>query len=837
MKKRFLFSIFFIIFLILFSLYLWLFFKGIKIDSFSYKNYTINKLSLKIDKKLVLEVNNINILPINNLNNSSNEIEKIKKYISKIPILLYLFEKIQIKNIFLNKDNISFKYIQNKLYLNSKDIKLEATPYFSINLVKLNIKSLNIKKYNININGQIILDYFQNNILYIGNLNYKKQVLNLDIKSNMNYIDFFIRSEDLTNIKVIKDFYRFNSSTEKWLYKNIQGTHNINFLTFKYDINKNKVIDNSIDLDINIKNTNIKFRDNLPSLITNNLNARYKDGDLKIIFDKLKYKEVLFNNSSIKINNLNNNNDISLFINLELNSIINNNIQEILKSYSINLPLKQIGGKLYSNISMKLNIANNKLDINSNFVLKNTVLDLNGLKLDIKKADILLKNNIIVIRGYNISTFEKKLFLKDLILNLNIENSKANGKIDIKYFNLGEESKDIIDIKDIESKIDISFSKNIKVNLDNLGIKVINKKNNTFVEIKNLSKYIKYSNILKNIGTKDGNLNLNFMQDGKIILNSNIKTKNSPLNFEDIKLSGIINKDNIRFTTSDNRLKIITNKFKTKIFINNLNIMANNFSIDYKKKKAKSKSNLYVEAKNSNIILSDKTKILSDNFELIKVGDNLKFVLNYKKTKVNFNLINKIYVINIKNANDKFLNTFLGKKDLLEGGKIDISGISKVKNKKIIQGVISIENMKLKNLTVLNNAMALIQSSYILANPYLALPSLFRVVKGDMTFDGYKILKGNIKYTYDYTKEEMDLYKIKTKGAEIDFDAMAKFDLKNSTINSKIRMIFMKDISYLVSKIPLANKVLLDNKKNISTIIKITGDTQSPASEFVIFNE
>lgn len=133
--------------------------------------------------------------------------------------------------------------------------------------------------------------------------------------------------------------------------------------------------------------------------------------------------------------------------------------------------------------------------------------------------------------------------------------------------------------------------------------------------------------------------------------------------------------------------------------------------------------------------------------------------------------------------------------------------------------------------------ITLIQSSSVIANPLLVLPSLFRIVKGDMTLNGYKVLSGDIKYVYNHKDNFLNLYDIKTKGAEIDFDGEANLDLKNKIINSNIRVIFMKEISFLASKIPLVNKIFLDDSENISTNISIKGDIKNPVSEFVIFKD
>jgi hypothetical protein len=48
-----------------------------------------------------------------------------------------------------------------------------------------------------------------------------------------------------------------------------------------------------------------------------------------------------------------------------------------------------------------------------------------------------------------------------------------------------------------------------------------------------------------------------------------------------------------------------------------------------------------------------------------------------------------------------------------------------------------------------------------------------------------------------------------------------------------MKVIFMKDISFVLSKIPLVNKIFLDDSETISTYIRVHGDMDNPVSEFV----
>ena len=169
----------------------------------------------------------------------------------------------------------------------------------------------------------------------------------------------------------------------------------------------------------------------------------------------------------------------------------------------------------------------------------------------------------------------------------------------------------------------------------------------------------------------------------------------------------------------------------------------------------------------------------------------------------------------------------------MDGGLININGNSMKNNSDIIEGNITMKDTNLKDLAILNNIISFIQSSSAMINPLLILPSIYRLVSGDLTLNGYNILDGNIKFTYNKKKQVLNLFDIKTKGAELDFDGKTLFDFKNNKIDSNMKVIFMKDISFVLSKIPLVNKIFLDDSETISTYIRVHGDMDNPVSEFV----
>jgi hypothetical protein len=681
----------------------------------------------------------------------------------------------------------------------------------------------------LDISGKLKIDYILSNIYFIGDIEYKKQILDLNIQSDLKYIDFYIYSKKLDNIKIIDDFVKLDKSVKTWIYDNVKGQHRLNYLTGKYDIKKNKLIANSLEVSLDIDKATVKFKDSLKKIITKKIIVEYKNEIINLKAINAKYNQLNLKNLSLQITNITNNDDPMLYLNLTSKDILGKDILDILDGYNIKLPLKQESGELDTNVSIDMNLKTSKLDINGKFLIKNAIFNLGKLKLNISDANILLNNNILDIKAKKLNLFKDILEVNDINLQLDTTKKEINGDLLVKSLDIHKDTLNIINLKNIKSDIKIDYKNNLNILLKQLNIKIDQQKDIVSVKINKLHPFIKNSDILEEYSINKGKLELLLGKDTKFI--ATITDHKSPLNVKTFKLIGLIDDDKVDIKSDDDRFKVLIANNKIKININNIDIIKNNLKL---KENNNSNSNKKIEinAINTNILIDDKT-VLSKKFTLNIHNNNIDFVSTYDDVKIVFNKNNKNIKFSIKNINTIFANSLFNNDNFMDGGLININGNSKKNNSDIIEGNIVMKDTNLKDLAILNNIISFIQSSSAMINPLLVLPSIYRLVSGDLTLNGYKILDGNIKFTYDKKKQVLNLFDIKTKGAELDFDGKTLFDFKNNKIDSNMKVKFMKDVSFVLSKIPLVNKIFLDDSETISTYIRVHGDMDNPVSEFV----
>ncbi len=782
---------------------------------------------LKLDKKLILEVDNIHIE--SSLDSKLTDIEQFDEHILLAPTILKYFQKINITNLKIDNNNLSIKFDSNKLYFNSNTLLVEAIPHFYGHQIKLDIEELKLKEYNINLDGKITIDINKNKIFYLGNVTHKNQSVKLNLQADEKFVNIYATGNGSIDINLVKDFYRLDPSIEKWLYENVKGSHSLDFVAFKYDILNNTIINNSIDFNSNIKDALVYFKDGLHPVNVSKVYIKYKDNKLSFKFEDPIYRTTKINGSSLYIDNVATDKTSILHLNLKSKSILNSDIKEILQSYNISLPLTQQSGSLDTDIKINLDLSSDHLDIFGLYKLKDSTINLGGLKFDVEDATVTQNNNIVDIQASNTLLLDQQLNIDINNLKLDTSTHTASGDILINKFNI---ENNLIDIENINSGIYIDFKSNTKIDLPMFSTHIDVRDKTTKVTVDDISKYIQFSNLLEENGLKNGNVILDFNNDGNIGIKADITHIESALMIDNIKLSGNTYKGNTNLISADEKVKIDIDNKRTNIFIDSIDIN----KLNIKSKLDENPSNLiHIEAINSNILLENNKKILASKF-LYKNSSNgnIHFDLNYNNTKVSFSTVNNNSTINIIDANSEFINSFMGNDDFISSGNINIHGVANESNKYLYRGEVFLKDTNFKDFTALNNILTMLQSSSAIANPLLALPTLFRVVKGDLKLNGYQAIEGHIEYAYNHEKQFLNLHDIKTRGAEIDFDGSAMIDLDKKIINSELKVIFLKDIFSIGSKIPLVNLVI--NKKNrIYSTVTINGDLENPETKFILF--
>ena len=599
-----------VILLVLFIVFGVSLFSGIKINSFSFGNFSISQLYLKLDKKLILEVEDIVFTSRQSHVESSTD--DIQENISKLETILKFFQRIDIERLKIKDNEFTIVLNEKHLYLDNKYVNASADLDINSSKVFLDVYSIYLKDIDLALIGKSNIDLSKRVFNFFGKYNY------LDIEGEVNAelteeeLDFYVNTtKSIKSLKFLKKFFRLDEVAEEWMYDNVTGDMNLNYLYGKIDLVEKEVIMDSIKGQAVISDAKIRFNKKAKAVNTKKLVIDYEKDKLSFDLEKPTYNKSKIYGSRVYITDLTSLKKGTVYVDLKSNSMLNDDVLEILKAFKINLPLKQKSGKLNSKLSLKIPyLASKKMDVDGYFKVDNAVLKLNNFEFLAKKADVILKDNDVTIK--NSRVIHKKMLDANLNLIIDTKNSTASGKAKINSFGIKSDGEDIVNIKDLSTNLDIDFKESAKIDLKALNTKLDIKKEFIHVDIKDLKKIYKHSQLLNTTGIKEGNLQVKVIDENNI--DFDIKAKGLDFPFEKdgekiktLNANGKIRGDYVVIKTNDSDIEIILKKGKnTLLRLNNIDLVLE--ESEKKTRKSEEFPNIDLKLKDAFIILDKEHK-------------------------------------------------------------------------------------------------------------------------------------------------------------------------------------------------------------------------------------
>lgn len=924
LRKIIAFTLFFLSFL---SFLVFFLINGIKIDSFSLGGFSVSQFYIKIDKKIILNVENIEYK--SNKKEENNSFESIKKDLELFPTILKFFQSIHIEELKINDNQFKILLDNDDLYLDNKYINIASKIDTSSSQINLELYSLYLKDIDILFDGKVIIDYFNEKINYVGNIFYQDIETNLNLEMTKKLAKFYLESKPFKSLKFIKSHLELSEIAEAWMYDNVQGEIVLKDFYGEFDLEKNQILENTLRGNAQILAAKIKFHENVDSIITKRVDVSFKNDILHFDLIEPKFKEKDINGSYVTIHNLTSEEKGEVEVFIKADTKLDNDIQSILKAYEINLPLTQKSGNTKAELTLKIPYLKAlPMTTKGKFLVSDAEIFINKFPFYTKNSEVLLNDTIVEVKN---ADFKHKDMIDAFVNTLSIDTTtlKSSGDVLVNSFSIKNGKDSIVNITNKQMPINMDFGKDTIIELKDLETN-IRISDLVYVDIKNLSKIYPYSKLLKDISIKDGNLSLEIKDDKNIKFKTFVKGLDFPIEkngvrVSELNLNGVIENKNVYISNLEENLNIEI-KDNTKIYLSNydviidsnkdkgnlnknLNIYLNNsrlkldenlyhlesaeiflkngqinfrtavknldiplskdgkkveelsLSGTYKDNYTKIKSlnndlsielkndsivlnvenydvlyntnssekeykNLDITGKNSNIIINDKYKFLSDNFQL-RVREDSKYInLKYKDTDITIKESKeKKLDIFSNNISDEFINTIFNKK-IFNGGKILFLANGEINN---LNGKVIIENSNIEDLAILNNLLLFIHTSPALVNPLLAIPSVVGMATNSgFNLTAYKVVNGAAEFNYSKEKELIDITKLVTVGNGIDFDGKGKVDLSTLTLDSEVKLVFLKDYSKIVGAIPVVNYVLLGDNKRVETSVNIFGELENP---------
>ena len=580
-----------------------------------------------MDKKLILNIENIELK--SKETKSTSSFDELKRDLESLPMILKLFQKIDIERLKVGDNEFKIILDEDTLYLDNKFVNISSKMDISSKQVSFDLYSLYLKDVELLFDGKIKVDYFNEKMNYFGNFYYQDIQSNINVEMTKELAKFYLASESFKSLKFLKKFITLPPAAEEWMYDNVEGNIKLQNFYGEFDLEKNELVYDSLRGNAQIEAAKIRFHKDVDVINTKNLDITFENDSLGFKLIEPTFKDKSLDGSFVMIHNLTSSQLGEVEVNIKANTKLDKDILGILKAYDINLPLVQNSGNTDASLQMIFPYEEDKPMITKGvFLLTDADILINKFAFSSKSAEVLLNDSMIEIKN---ADFKYKDMI-DAIVNINLDTKtlKSEGLVDIKSFLIAKENKEeIVNIKNKTSAISMDFNNEVNIELKDLetSVKVSDL---IYVDVKNLSKIYPYSKLLKDISIKDGNISLSVKDDKNINFIANIKGLEFPIQKDDkliesLNIKGSIEDKKILISSEDEKLKVEVNE-QVNIYLKDLDVL-----IDTKKVNTSSKTSMNIFLDNS------KLKIDESVYEL----KNAK--VNIKKDEIAFNA----YVVNL----------------------------------------------------------------------------------------------------------------------------------------------------------------------------------------------
>lgn len=815
--------LFFTLFIGVFIAFYAFLYNGIKIQSFGLAGTQIQGFYLRLDKKLILEINSLHINSLNS-SDSNFDIPAQIRIAKNIHFILQYFEKIDIQNIFMQDYRANLFYDGDNFTLNLPEIYAKINLIEDASRVLIQIHDLYLKPYGIYYSGSGEYDLRKQKVLLNGSLDivnkesyYSYVRLKLNAQSDLKTLHLRGSSNVFDDIQFLRPLLPKieNALVDAWIFDNYSvESAQIDDFSVAIPLGGNNILQKAIE-SLNIlgtaRNAEVIFHPNLPPAHAESVKLVFANNALEFHLQSPTYQKHLAKGTMVALRNLVSNKP-SLELSLNTNAPLDSSIMQVLNAYDITLPITAPNANIVTNLFLNLDLMTHVINVKGLFKAQDSEVLLNGIPFFTKTLNVQLNNHIIKVESQNLSY--SNLLQSDANFTINTAEHHISGDILIHSLVLAD--TDILQVSNHSLPFDIDFSNHASIHLTLPTLNFMaNLADSYTFKIENLSHFLPFSKVLRDYKVANGTMQLetqNFTHYNGIfrILTNQVllldKATLDPISTMDLSL---------QYTPQGYSLESQNSLLKLQRDSTTQQIVFKDIALNLDKlEDIKSQDTIPIQIKgiNSNIIFKELT-FLSDSFEFHLNDNTITGNLKHKNGIADLYKRGNGITIDAREFGDSFINT-LAKKHAFSRGRFFLN--ANTNEKGVLVGEAKLFNTSLDELSVLQNLMAFIDT----------IPSLLSFKPPGFNDEGYYLENGTIHFGLNDTFLAID--KLDFNGSSIDIKGQGVLQLESKIIDFNAELITAKSLSGIINKIPLVNYILLGKDGTISTAFKISGTLENP---------
>ena len=836
--------------IILVTLFIALFFwlkVGIEADKLVLGDYKIEKLYLKLDKKLTLKADKV-LIPQKKEKASFTKIDKV---FDKVKYLFTFFERIDLKHIDFDNNHYAFVFQDNILDISNDDYSLKGTIERKGLVLTANVSQFRLKKEAISLYGSVSYTLRKHKLSAKGTYDAFGILGRFNVHKNGDDVDFKISSQKFTDLRTLINKIPMNPAIKSWIVDKVQAqSYTLNHLNGEGKITKNGFEINFDTLRGNVlfEDVKIYYKEGLDPVIADNFTLTYKERGLYFDLVNPMYKDRNMQGSKVAITHLGQ--KAKLLLDLHMKTAIDKTLQKVLHAYAIKIPVKQKGeipqvdvnltiplGKKYQNkkVAVRVNVELGKGTVwyqkielplsQAHVIFDNSLKERIKVDAQLRKGIVYLgKTKFPVLSGKGTYT-KNRVDLSDVHVKeswydtkvngtVNLHTKRANLELKVKKLTIGDKQKYVV-LKDKKLPLLLEYSNAVKASVKPFGLKISNTKEGMVIALDSLKKIKPY---LHNIAVDfdDGTLEVTKKKSDTYTFKGLLKRQKcffyeKKKCYTQIPCHGTLSKKGFDFYAFHDRLHYKAKK--SRMTLRNINIDLKKL-LNVRSKKQSSGNKLVILGKKSTIRY-DKYKLLSDSYDIeLSPKGNIKATASLDGDIVNFSKKGEKFLLKAHRVKDKMLHPLI-QFDGLKGGRytLKLSGDPE----KTMKGQIIVEGGIMSDFKAYNNTLAFIN----------ALPALATLSNPGFSEKGFKIIEGIAEYHVEKSNRFIfDSIYIKGESATIVGKGM--IDIKQNKIDIKLAIQTARELGKFVGNLPLLGYILMGQDKSMTVGLEVTGKLSQP---------
>lgn len=230
--------------------------------------------------------------------------------------------------------------------------------------------------------------------------------------------------------------------------------------------------------------------------------------------------------------------------------------------------------------------------------------------MELDGANVIIKNSYVK---------HKEMFEGVLNLNINTNTSTAQGDVNLSKILIVSSSDKIINAKDIKTNILVDFKKDTLLQFPTLKTNLEIKKDNILISLDDLSLIYNYSDLLKQLNIKKGNITLDLIDENNMTFKASLDELMFPIE-KDLKpikkldIAGLIKNENLYINTLNHHIILESIKNKSlKLFLKDIDLNIDSKNVD----------TTSIKQKISLTLENSKIRVDKDSYLALKANINL----------------------------------------------------------------------------------------------------------------------------------------------------------------------------------------------------------------------